>query len=73
MGWVLSSEKMLIRTLTLLTWRKATWAGAISQVPARSCVVVDPRHAWEASRAREPGDLRDAPAANQWQDGVVKA
>ena len=34
-------------------------AGAISQVPVRSCVVVDPRHAWKL-HAREPGDLGDA-------------
>src|SRR5207302_5286434 len=29
------------------------------QVPVRSCVVVDPRHAWKL-HAREPGDLGDA-------------
>jgi hypothetical protein len=34
-------------------------SGAISQVFARSCVVVDPRHAWKL-HAREPGDLGDA-------------
>src|SRR5258705_140557 len=39
--------------------QKATWVGAISQVPARSCVVVDPRHAWKL-HAREPGGLGDA-------------
>src|SRR6202451_2567781 len=42
-----------------LHWRKATRAGAISQVFARSCVVVDPRHAWKL-HARELGDLGDA-------------
>jgi Reverse transcriptase (RNA-dependent DNA polymerase) len=30
--------------------------GAISRVPDRSCVVVDPRHVWKL-HAREPGDL----------------
>ncbi len=58
-GLGIELRKDAIRTLTLLTWRKATWAGAISQVPARSCVVVDPRHAWKL-HAREPGDLGDA-------------
>jgi len=58
-GLGIELRKDAIRTLTLLHWRKATWAGAISQVPARSCVVVDPRHAWKL-HAREPGDLGDA-------------
>jgi hypothetical protein len=58
-GLGIELRKDAIRTLTLLHWRKAIWAGAISQVPARSCVVVDPRHAWKL-HAREPGDLGDA-------------
>jgi hypothetical protein len=39
--------------------RKATWPGAITQVPGQSCVVGDPKHAWKL-HTREPGDLRDA-------------
>src|SRR5712672_3003488 len=52
-------RKDAIRTPTLLTRRKATLAEAASRVPARSCVVVDPRHIWKL-HAREPGDLGDA-------------
>src|SRR6202453_3802400 len=58
-GLGIELRKDAIRTLTLLHWRKAMWAGAISQVPAWSCVVVDPRHAWKL-HAREPGGLGDA-------------
>src|ERR1700749_4993587 len=58
-GLGIELRKDAIRTLTLLHWRKAIRAGAISEVPARSCVVVDLRHAWKL-HAREPGDLGDA-------------
>ena len=34
-------------------------AGALTRVPGRSCVVVDPMHVWKL-HAREPGDLGDA-------------
>jgi hypothetical protein len=55
-GLGIELRKDAIRTLTLLHWRKAKWAEAISQVSARSCVVVDPRHAWKL-HARKPGNL----------------
>ena len=56
---VLDPTKDAIRTPTLFSWWKAKRRGAISRVPCRSCVVVDPRHVWKL-HAREPGDLGDA-------------
>src|SRR5271154_1898459 len=66
-GLGIELRKDAIRTLTPLHWRKAIWAGAISQAPARSCVVVDPRHAWKLHE-REPGDL-ECSCWQQRQDG----
>jgi len=61
-------RKDAIRTPMLLSWWKAKRRGAISRVPCRSCVVVDPRHVWKL-HAREPGDLGDACCLTGQQDG----
>src|SRR5438128_587076 len=58
-GLGIELRKDAIRTPTLLSWWKAKRRGAISRVPRRSCVVVDPRHVWKL-HARETGDLGDA-------------
>ena len=55
-GLGIELRKIAIGTPTLSSKRKAMRAGAQTQVPARSCVVVDPMHVWKL-HAREPGDL----------------